>query len=57
MGQLIAIHVLLFFPNEPVKLQDEEVEAQRPNSAIRSLSEAELRPEPRFPMPELEVRE
>lgn len=32
MGQLIAIHVLLFFPNEPVKLQDEEVEAQRPNS-------------------------
>ena len=33
MGQLIAIRVLLFFPNEAVKLQDEEVEAQSPTSA------------------------
>ena len=31
MGQLVAIHVLLFFPNH-MKLQDEEVEAQSPNN-------------------------
>lgn len=39
-----------------LKLQDEEVEAQSPNnlSQVHSVSEAELRAEPRSPVPELE---